>query len=58
MITAARLSWWAARMASVSARSLNGATRTFSSIACGMPPESGVGAGKAFGTRGPTLISE
>src|SRR3989338_5352893 len=44
MITAARLSWCAAMMASVSARSLKGAISTSSPMACGMPAESGVGA--------------
>ena len=58
MMTPARLSWCVSMMASVSARSLNGATRTCSSMACGMPAESGVGAGKALGAFGPTLISE
>ncbi len=58
MMTAARLSWCAVMIASVSARSLKGATSTSSLMACGMPAESGVGAGKALGTRGPTLMSE
>ena len=58
MITAASSRWCASIIASVSGRSLNGAISTSSWIACGMPAESGVGAGNAFGARGPTLISE
>jgi hypothetical protein len=58
MITAARSPWCSAIIASAVAASLNGAISTSPWIACGMPAESGVGAGKAFGSRGPTLISE
>ena len=58
MMTAARSWWCASIMASVSARSLNGAISTCSWMAWGMPAESGVGAGNALGARGPTLISE
>jgi hypothetical protein len=43
--------------ASVVARSLYGAIITSSAMACGIPAESAMGAGKAFGERGTTLMS-
>ena len=56
MITAASSWWYWAMSASVVARSLYGAIRTSPSIACGIPAESGIGAGKALGERGLTLM--
>ena len=56
-ITAAS-SWpCSASSASTVARSLYGATSTWSWIACGMPPESGIGAGNALGDFGVCDIS-
>ena len=57
-ITAASSSAWVATMPSTVARSLKGAISTSASSECGMPDESGTGAGKALGERGVELIIE
>ena len=55
-MTAASSSAWAAMMPSTVPRSLYGAISTSASSDCGMPEESGTGAGKALGERGEELI--
>ena len=56
--TAASSSACVAMMPSTVPRSLKGAISTSLSIECGMPEESGTGAGKALGARGAELIME